>query len=317
MIYTNKTKQMISYYRLMNLIRLFEERVDKLVSEGLIAGTTHLCIGQEAVPVGVYAALRKDDYAIGTHRGHGHILAKGADVKKVMAELFGKKTGYCKGLGGTQHMAAFDINFLGTNGITGGGIPIATGVTLALKMKKSDSITVCFIGDGSVNQGTFHESLNMASIWKLPIIYIIENNLYAMSTRINKAVNIDKLSLRAVAYGIKGYTIDGNDVFEIKQCVEESAKIVRKGKGPILIEALTYRHKGHSKSDSKIYRTREEEKFWMAKDPIQRLEKKILKECKIDKKELKKIKSDIKNIIDKSIEFAQKSDSPSFEEVLT
>ncbi len=287
-----------------------------MISDGEIGGTVHLCIGQEAIPVGVCAALKDSDYVIGTHRGHGHIIAKGADIRKVMAELLGKKTGYCKGLGGTQHMAAFDKNFLGTNGITGGGIPIATGAALALKIKKSDRVVACFMGDGAVNQGTFHESLNMASIWKLPVIYIIENNLYAMSTPISSAVNIKKLSIRAVSYGIRGETIDGNDVFAVEKCMAVAVHSARQAKGPTLIEALTYRHKGHSRSDPRMYRTKEEERLWMAKDPVAALEKRILENAKRLKVKINEIRADVARKVDEAVEFARQSDSLNIKEVL-
>lgn len=309
-------EKMVDRYKEMCLIRFFEERVDELVSDGEIGGTIHLCIGQEAVPVGACAALRKSDYVVGTHRGHGHIIAKGADINIVMAELFGRKTGYCKGLGGTQHMAAFDKNFLGTNGITGGGIPVATGAALALKIKKSDSVVICFMGDGAVNQGTFHESLNMASVWKLPVIYVIENNLYAMSTPIDSVVNIDRLSLRSVSYGINGITIDGNDVFAVEEIISDAVRQARLGKGPSLIEAMTYRHKGHSRSDPRMYRTKDEEKLWLSKDPIVTLGKRISEKGIKHKRILEEIRLDIFRRIDAAVSFARQSESLDPEEML-
>lgn len=306
---------MLQWYRQMYLIRSFEERVDALVSEGYIKGTTHLCIGQEAVPVGAYAALQDSDYAVGTHRGHGHIIAKGADIRRIMAELLGKKTGYCRGIGGTQHMAAFEKSFLGTNGITGGGIPIATGAALALKLKKSKNLVVCFLGDGATNQGTFHESLNMASVWRLPVIYLIENNLYAMSTSIRSMVNVESLSLRAVAYGIDGITIDGNDVCAVKECVGKLADCVRQGKGPVLIEALTYRQKGHSRSDPGMYRSEGEKNNWKLRDPLMVLEEKMRRVDLHLTGKLEKIRSEVDEEIDEAVEFAKKSETLKWEEI--
>jgi len=313
----NNSEELLLYYQSVYLIRRFEERVETLVSEGEIQGTIHLCIGQEAVPVGTYAALRDDDYAIGTHRSHGHILGKKTDIKKVMAELFGKKTGYCKGLGGTQHMAAFDKHFLGTNGITGGGIPVATGVALGLKLKKSDQVVICFMGDGAVNQGTFHESLNMASIWKLPVVFIIENNLYAMSTPVRDVVNITNLSERSQSYGFEGKTIDGNDVFLVRAAVEKAAEKARLGGGPTLIEAITYRQKGHSRSDPRTYRTRDEEKDWFKKDPLLKLENDLLSLGTKYQDDMDVIRNKVEGQVEEAIDFAKESDVLSFQEILS
>lgn len=265
------------FYRTALTIRCFEEKVDWLFSRALLGGTTHLCIGQEAVAVGVAQALRFDDYMVSTHRGHGHLIAKGGSLVKMFAELLGKKEGYCKGRGGTQHICAADINFLGTNGITGGGIPTATGAGLSIKLSKEDRIAVCFFGEGASNQGTFHESLNMASVWNLPVLYVCEHNMYAMSTRFTKVSKFDDVSARAAAYGIPSMIVDGMDALKIYEGAGELINGIRSGKGPALLEAKTYRFCGHSKSDPRTYRTRAEESQWKERDPISLLEAGLLK----------------------------------------
>jgi acetoin:2,6-dichlorophenolindophenol oxidoreductase subunit alpha len=262
------TKEDLGFLRMMWRIRLFEERVDSLFGEGVLLGTTHLSVGQEAVAVGAVSALGPDDCIVSNHRGHGHMLARGAEPARVMAELMGKATGYCAGRGGSQHMCAIDIGFLGTNGITGGGLPIATGAALAAKYHGEGRVVLCFFGDGASNQGTFHESLNMAAIWSLPIVFLCENNLYGMSTHVNKVMKVKHVSDRASAYGMPGVMTDGMDVHKVQTVTLEAVERARKGEGPTLIEAKTYRYHGHSKSDRRIYRTREEEARWRQRDPI-------------------------------------------------
>ncbi len=258
----------IRYYREMLLIRRFEEKVAWMFSRDMIAGTCHLCCGQEACAVGAIAALDDRDPVVSNHRGHGHVLAKGGDPKLLMAELMGKASGYCAGKGGTQHLCVLDAAFLGTNGITGGGIPFATGVAFSSRYREAGEVITCFFGDGASNQGTFHESLNMASIWKLPVVYFCENNAYAMSMHVSCSVAVEDIAIRAQAYGMPGVVVDGMDLLAVRGAMEEAVGRARAGEGPTLIEAKTYRFSGHSKSDRRVYRTREEEERWKDRDPI-------------------------------------------------
>lgn len=260
----------LEYYRRMLLIRLLEEKVAWLFSRDLVSGTCHLCVGQEACAVGALAAIRPDDLVVSTHRGHGHALAKGCDPRRLMAELTGKSPGYCRGKGGTQHLSVMEIGFVGTNGITGGGIPIATGLGLAAAYRKTGQVVLSFFGDGASNQGTFHESLNMAALWKLPVVYVCENNGYAMSTPASRGVAVKDIAVRAASYGMPGSVVDGMDLLAVREAVAGAAESARAGRGPSLIEAKTYRFSGHSKSDRRVYRTRQEEHEWEARDPIRR-----------------------------------------------
>ncbi|HPD16353.1 MAG TPA: thiamine pyrophosphate-dependent dehydrogenase E1 component subunit alpha [Planctomycetota bacterium] len=297
----------LAYLRLMKLIRAFEERVDRLFVEARIHGTTHLCIGQEAVPVGACAAVRPTDLASGSHRGHGLALAKGLDVKRLMAELLGRRDGYCQGKGGTQHVASLEHGFLGTNGITGGGIPVATGAALAAKLRRTGQVVLSFFGDGASNQGTFHESLNMAAVWRLPIVYVCENNLYAMSTPLHEATAVERIAARAAAYGMPGETVDGNDVLEVREAVRRAAERARAGGGPTLLECTTYRHVGHSKSDEREYRTREEEQCWLALDPILRSERRLEGQGALSAEALGAMNADVAAELDAAVAFAEAS----------
>jgi len=297
-------------------IRYFEEQVDKFYMKGEVHGTGHLYIGMEAVAVGAILALNTEDLITSTHRGHGHCIAKGADLKFMMAELLGKATGYCKGKGGSMHIADISIGNLGANGIVGGGIPIATGAALAVKKMNKDLVVLCFFGDGATNQGVFHESINMASIWNLPIIYIIENNKYGMGFPVEKAVNIDKLSKRACSYGIKGTTIGGNDVIGVYKKTKELIKNVRGGSGPVILECMTYRWKGHSKMDAELYRTKEEVALWKKKCPIVKYKEYLIDECILSDIEIKNIEEDIKAEIVDAANFAQNSPFPDPEDAL-
>jgi acetoin:2,6-dichlorophenolindophenol oxidoreductase subunit alpha len=255
----------------MMLIRSFEEKAEELFALGRVHGTMHLSIGQEGSAVGLAAALAPRDYLLNTHRGHGHCLAwYDSSPDLMMAEFMGKETGYCRGRGGSMHIANVDANNLGANGIVGGGLPLAVGVGLTIKLRKSDQVAAAIFGDGGANTGAFHESVNMASIWNLPVIYFCENNQYAMSMAFTRAFNIDRVSERAVGYGIVGVTVDGNDVLAVYDAAVEAVARARRGEGPTLIESLTYRWKGHSKSDKQAYRTRDEVKEWQERDPIRR-----------------------------------------------
>jgi len=252
----------------MSRIRKLEEAVEDLFGRGMMHGTMHLSIGQEASPTGVCMALEISDQITSTHRGHGHCVAKGADLMRMVAELLGKENGYCGGRGGSMHIADVETGNLGANGIVGGGIPIAIGAALASKMMKKGTIAVSFFGDGAMNEGAFHEAANLAAIWKLPVILVCENNKYGMSSSTELAFAIDNLSERGLGYGIPGYTVDGNDVAAVYEATEIAVKRAKAGEGPTLLEFVTYRWKGHSRSDKNLYRTKEEIDEWKKKDPI-------------------------------------------------
>ncbi len=302
-------QELLEIFGKMALIRSFEQKINWLFSKGMIGGTSHLYIGQEAVAVGVCHELKDDDYVLSTHRGHGHLLAKGGDPKRLMAELMGKKSGYCSGKGGTQHLCAKHLNFLGTNGLTAGAIPIATGVALAIKLSDRDNLVVSFFGDGASNHGNFHESLNMASIWKLPIIFLCENNMYAMSFPFSKSTSVKDIYSRADSYSMKGLVCDGMDLFSVISATKEAVSWVRAGGGPCLVEAKTYRFCGHSKSDQLKYRTREEENSWKKRDPIKLLKKHLL-DSKVKPSILESIEKEQINVVEEAVKFAQEDDPP-------
>ena len=293
--------------RQMKVIRAFEERIDRLFHEARIHGTTHLCIGQEAIPVGACAAIEPTDLASGSHRGHGLALAKGLDPSRLMAELLGRRDGYCQGKGGTQHVASLAHGFLGTNGITGGGIPIATGAALSAKLRDTGQVVLSLFGDGATNQGTFHESLNMAAIWKLPIVYICENNLYAMSTDIRDVTSVQHLAQRAIAYNMPAATLDGNDVLVVREAVAKAVAGARNGGGPTFLECETYRHRGHSKSDQCEYRTDTEEATWMCRDPIRRSEQRLIDAGDLTAEALAEMDAEVLAEIDAALAFAEAS----------
>ncbi|MGI6778284.1 MAG: thiamine pyrophosphate-dependent dehydrogenase E1 component subunit alpha [Acetivibrionales bacterium] len=295
--------------------RNFEEKVAYFFSMGMVHGTTHLYVGEEATAIGACCALEEKDLITSTHRGHGHCIGKGIDLNKMMAELLGKETGYCKGKGGSMHIADLTRGNLGANGVVGGGIPIAVGAGITTKMKKIDRVVVCFFGDGAANQGSFHESLNLASVWKLPIIFICENNLYGMSVPIKKHMNIDDISIRTKAYGIKGEVVDGNNVLEVYQSVFKAKNYVKKN-GPMLIVANTYRWLGHSKSDANVYRTKEEINEWKKKCPIKFMRKYLEDNRVFTKDELDALEKRAKDDIENAVEYAQQSPYPSIDTIL-
>ena len=305
-----KKELLLEMLKKMLQIRYFEEQVDQFYMKGEIHGTGHLYIGMEATAVGTILALNAGDVITSTHRGHGHCIAKGADLNLMMAELLGKKTGYCKGKGGSMHIADIGIGNLGANGIVGGSFGIATGAALAIKKMKTGKVCLCFFGDGAINQGIFHESVNMASIWKLPIIYICENNQYGMGFPVKKAVNIKKLSDRACAYGIKGITLDGNDAIAIYKTAYQLIREVREGSSPVLLECLTYRWKGHSRMDAEKYRTKEEVEEWKKKCPIKRHKKYLLDSNIASQKEIDGLEELVRSQIEKAISFAKNSPFP-------
>ncbi len=257
--------------------RAFEEKAEELYALGKVHGTMHLSIGQEAVAAAASNAMHKgQDYLLNHHRGHGHCIVWGADINLMMAEFLGKEAGYCRGRGGSMHIADVEHNNLGANGIVGGGLPIAVGVGLSIKMRATGQVCLVLFGDGATNEGAFHESLNLASVWSLPVVFLCENNQYGMSMAIRKSTNIDRLSQRAAAYGIPGITVDGNDVLAVYDAVSQAAERARRSEGPSLVETVTYRWRGHSKSDRQVYRTRQELKEWQARDPIPRFAKRLV-----------------------------------------
>jgi pyruvate dehydrogenase E1 component alpha subunit len=294
----------------MYLIRYFEEKAEALYAMGKIHGTMHLSIGQEASAMGACLALRPDDFMLSTHRGHGHCIAKGADLNLMMAEFFGKEIGYCRGRGGSMHIADVEGGNLGANGVVGGGIPIAPGVGLSLKMRKTNQVCLTFFGDGAANEGAFHESLNMSAIWKLPVVYVCENNQYGMSMSVKQACSVEQISQRAAAYNMPGVTIDGNDLIAVYTAVKEAVDRARVGEGPSLIENVTYRWRGHSKSDRQRYRTREEVKAWQARDPIACLRTKLLEAGLFSEAELDQVSAEANQIIEDSVVFAEAAAEP-------
>jgi pyruvate dehydrogenase E1 component alpha subunit len=301
---------MIKMYKEMVRIRRFEERVLELFSKGKIPGMLHSYIGEEAVAAGACSAINSDDYITSTHRGHGHVIAKGADLKRMMAELFAKSTGYNKGKGGSMHIAEPNIGILGANGIVGGGIPIATGSALSSKILKNNKVTLCFFGDGASNQGTFHESINLASAFNLPCVYICENNLYGVSVKQTQVRKVKDIADRAKGYAIPGVIVDGNDVIAVYRAVMEAVNRAREGEGPTLIECKTYRWRGHYEGDPVNYRTEEELEEWKKKDPIKRFSKKLLSDGMLNKEKLEEIEKEVKKEIDEAVDFADKSPKP-------
>ncbi|MDR2503037.1 MAG: thiamine pyrophosphate-dependent dehydrogenase E1 component subunit alpha [Deltaproteobacteria bacterium] len=291
------------FYTVMYRTRRFEEEVFEFYKRGLMPGLAHLYLGQEAVAAGACGALKDSDYIASTHRGHGHLVASGADLKRMMAEILGKGTGYSKGKGGSMHIMALDKGILGANGIVGGGIPIAVGAAYASRLLQNESVTLSFFGDSAANEGVFHESLNMAAAWDLPVVFVIENNLYGISVDIRKVTKEPRLSKRAEGYGIPGSTIDGNDVFAVYKEVGLAVARAREGKGPSLVECLTYRHQGHHVGDPGVYRPESEVAEWKARDPLDRLEKAGL----LTALKIKTIRDSVDEEIAAACSFAEKS----------
>ncbi len=292
-------------------IRFFEETLERLYKEGEIYGTMHLSIGQEATAVGSASLLKETDWMTSTHRNHGHSLAKGTSMYAMFAEILGRRTGTSGGKGGSMHIADPSVGNLGSNGIVGGGFPIATGAALTAKMQKTDQVVICYSGDGATNEGSFHEALNLAAIWKLPIIYFIENNQYGMSSSIHEMTAIERLSERSLSYGMKGITIEGNHLLRVIDTTYDAIQHVKSGQGPVLIEALTYRHRGHSKSDSGLYRSVEETKAWQDKrDPITQTETLFLARGLLTNDVLLERKQALKTQVEKVAERAKQDPRP-------
>lgn len=310
-------EKLIDMYKTMVRIRTFEERVFKEFTAGNIPGFIHLYSGEEAVATGACANLRPDDYIISTHRGHGHLIAKGGRTDRMMAEIYGRKTGYNKGKGGSMHIADVDLGILGASGIVGAGIPIATGAALSAKLRRTDQVAICFFGDGASNTSRFHEGVNLAACLNLPVVYVIENNLYAISVRISYACKIANLADRASAYGITGKTVDGNDVLAVYEAVGEAVTRARKGEGPTLVECKTYRRRGHWAGDAQAYVGKEEIDEWLKKDPIPRFRKKLVEMGVLTEEDADRIEQEIDEEIDKAVKFAEESPFPDPKEVLT
>lgn len=307
---------MVKMYTTMSKIRMFESMLQEYFAAGKIPGFVHLYLGEEAVAVGACSCLTDKDSITSTHRGHGHLIAKGGDLKLMMAEIFGKSTGYCKGKGGSMHIADVDLGILGANGIVGGGGPLAAGAALASKYKKTDDVTVCFFGDGASNQGTTQEALNLASAWKLPVVFVNENNGYGISCPQCKSMAVTDIADRAAAYDMPGVVVDGNDILAVYEAVGEAMKRARRGEGPTLVECKTYRWRGHFEGDACSYRCVEELNEWMAKDPIPRFEEKLIESGMVSSQELEAIKAAVKKELDAALEFAQSSPLPELSALL-
>lgn len=307
---------LILMYRKMLEIRLFEDKVFELYGQNLVPGTIHLYTGEEAIAVGVCTNLRKEDYIVSTHRGHGHCIAKGARLDRIMAEILGRKTGYCKGKGGSMHIADFSVGVLGATAVVGAGIPIATGAGLSIKLRGTDQVAACFFGDGASNQGTFHEAINMAAIWNLPVLFVCENNLYAMGTHQARVMLVDNIAERAAAYGIPGVLTDGNDSIAVYKAAEKAVERARGGRGPTLIECKTYRQKGHSRFDPATYRPKEEVEEWLSKDPVRRLRKRLREAGTISDDKLAQMERNVAEAVEAAVTFAVDGPHPAPREAL-
>jgi len=297
-------------YRQMKLVREFELRAIEERRNGLIPGFIHSCVGQEATAVGACAALKVEDVITSTHRGHGHLLAKGGDPRYMMAELAARSSGYCLGRGGSLHISDFDLGILGANGIVGGGFPAATGAALAFSMRKEERVSLSFFGDGATNQGTFHESLNLAGLWKLPVIFFCENNLYGEGTHLNRHVPIQDLAKRAESYGFPGVVVDGMDVVAVYEVVKEARQRAIAGGGPTLIEGKTYRYRGHYEGDPQVYRLPGEMENWLKRDPIPAFHKDLLEAKLFTPEELDAVDQSVQAQLDEAVEFAASAPIP-------
>lgn len=310
---------LVQMYSTMLKIRRFEEKVEELATTGRIGGFAHLYIGQEGVATGVCAALKDTDYVTSTHRGHGHVIAKGGDIKLMMAELFGKSTGYCKGKGGSMHIADLDLGILGANGIVGAGPPIAVGAGLAAQHKNTGGVSIAFFGDGASNQGTVHEAMNLASILKLPVIFVAEYNGYGEFTCQADHQCIESITERAQGYHLPAVSVDGNDVLAVYESATDAVENARDEKGPAILECKTYRIKGHHALDPAVYRSEEEVNAWKTedKDPILRLEKNLLEKKALTPGGLEDLDASIKHAIDEAVKFAEESPDPDIKDLLT
>lgn len=309
-------EKMVEMYRKMLQIRYFEEKVYYLFVQGILPGTVHLYAGQEAVAVGVCSNLRKEDFITSTHRPHGHFIAKGGMLKQLMAELYAKKTGCSKARGGSMHLCDFNVGMAPSIAIVAAAVPVAAGMGLAFKLKRTDQVVACFFGDGATNQGAWHEGVNIAAIWSLPVIFVCENNMYAASTRTSTMMLVKNVADRASGYGIPAVVVDGNDVLAVYNAVHEAVKRARSGLGPTLVECLTYRHRGHSRGDPAHYRPKEEVEEWLKKDPIPRFRNKLIELNVLTKDKAEEIEKGVLTEIDEAVKFAETSPLPSPEGAL-
>ncbi len=308
---------LLRMFERMLAIRRFESTASELFAAGEILGSVHLYLGQEAVAVGVCAALDDEDQITSTHRGHGHIIAKGGDMRRMMAELCGKATGYNKGKGGSMHIAAPELGILGADGIVGGGIPIATGAGMSSKLLKTGHVTACFFGDGAANQGTFHESINIASAFKLPVVYVCENNLYGVGTRQCDVRNVDDITERAIGYGIPGMAVDGNDVIAVYEAAHEAVARARAGNGPSLIECRTYRWHTHFEGEPDTYRPPAEVQEWLSREPIGRMRGHLIAQGLLTEGGAQAIEARVEAGVAEAVAFARQSPFPDLVEALT
>lgn len=308
-------EKLLEFYKTMVLIRKFEEKANECYERGLIRGSIHTCIGQEGIAVGAIASINDNDYILTHHRAHGQLIARGCDIKYMMAELFGKKDGYCKGKGGSIHIASIKHNVLGANGIVGGGNPLAIGAAFSAQYKNSNRVALSFFGDGASNQGTFHESINLAAAWKLPVVFIAENNTFAISTPFNTISATKNIADRAAGYGIPGIIADGLDAVDVYEKIKSAVDRARRKEGPTLVECKTYRFVPHSRSDREVYRTKEEVNEWRKKGPIIRMEKLLKEKGIVNQSDIKNIEENVLYNVEKAIEFAKHSPEPGIEEL--
>jgi pyruvate dehydrogenase E1 component alpha subunit len=314
---TASAEKLLTMYETMETIREFETRAAVLFAAGEFPGFVHLYIGEEAVATGTMAAIETADYMTSTHRGHGHCLAKGGEPRLMMAELFGKKAGYCGGKGGSMHIADPDLGILGANGVVGAGMALACGAAFASKYENRGSVAVCMFGDGASNRGTFHETLNMAAIWNLPVVFVCENNGYQISMCLSDHCSVTDVADRAVSYGIPGIVVDGNDVVAVYEAVSEAVKRARAGEGPTLVECKTWRHRGHFEGDPTVYRNAQEHESWLAKDPIVRCRAMMIERGFATAEQLDAIDAAVGEKIEEAVEFARSSPFPPVEDLLT
>jgi len=307
---------LIDHFQTMLRIRFHEEAIKKLFAQGKIGGSTHLCIGQEAIAVGVIGLLKKEDYIVSTHRGHGHMLAKGGQLKPMLAEILGKNDGYCKGKGGSMHIASIELGNLGANGIVSGGLQIEVGSALSARMRKTDQITVVFFGDGASNEGNTHESMNLASLWKLPVLFLFENNHYAVSTEISRSM-AGSMAKRAAGYDIPFIEVDGNDVEAVHFAAEEVIDHVRSGNGPFVMQCNTYRMEGHYYGDAMVYRTSAEVEEWRKKDPILHVEQLFRERSILTVDEIANLRAGIQAEVDDAVAFAENSSQPALDSIFS
>jgi TPP-dependent pyruvate/acetoin dehydrogenase alpha subunit len=305
-----KPEQMVRLYRTMVEIRMFEQKVFHLFSTEAMPGPLHQYDGQEAVAVGVCANLNRDDYVTSTHRGHGHCIAKGARINRMMAELFAKETGSCRAMGGSMHLADFSVGMLGAVAIVGGGIPIAVGAALSAELQGNGRVAVAFFGDGAINEGAFHESINMAAADRLPVVFVCENNLYGFSTALHRVVANQNLWERAAGYGVPGVRVDGNDVLAVHEAAREAVAQARRGEGSTLLECLTYRQRGHSRFENPNYRTREEEAAWRERDPITNYARRLLEMGAATTEQLQEIDQEVARTMEEAVAYARQSPKP-------